>query len=184
MKDIIKIEYELNEKYHDTKERVIWIAYTLYYAYTIGLSKYLLEVKKNYINNKIGYLIFFFDIIIFVLSTVFLYMQCKRKYVSVLKTEKIRNIIADDDIEIIWDWFCKDQGKVEEELLLKNNRRWFKTNRIEIVLYLIMFTLFIGKEVIIFETFAIFKEPYYTIILITIISVVYYSACLIYHKYC
>lgn len=101
MKDIIKIEYELNEKYHDTKERVIWIAYTLYYAYTIGLSKYLLEVKKNYINNKIGYLIFFFDIIIFVLSTVFLYMQCKRKYVSVLKTEKIRNIIADDDIEII-----------------------------------------------------------------------------------
>lgn len=183
MEDFIRTEYELNEKYHDTKERVIWIAYTLYYAYSIGLSKYLLELKKNNINNKFGYLIFVFDIVIFVLSTIFLYMQSKRKYISVLKTEVIRKIIADGNIEIVRDWFCKDQEQVEKELLLKGRSICFKANRFEIVLYLVMFTLFIGKEIIIFEKFSIFKEPYYTINLITIISIVYYFFCSIYHKY-
>ena len=98
MENLIITEYELNEKYHDTKEHVIWIAYTLYYAYSIGLSKYVLDLKQKNINNKIGYLVFIFDIVIFILSTIFLYMQSKRKYISVLKTDVIRKIIADGNV--------------------------------------------------------------------------------------
>ena len=45
---LLILNYQLNEKYHDTKETSGWIAFTLYYSFSISVYNYFSKETDNY----------------------------------------------------------------------------------------------------------------------------------------
>jgi hypothetical protein len=148
MKEMIKLDFKLNEKYHDTKEKVIWIAFGLYLTYSASIIKFVVEKKDLLLGYDIYFLIFILDIIISIFSFLFIVLQVSRKYMSVLKSQKIRYIISRNNDQDIINWFACSQFEIEKELGENNRKNIFLSNIIEIVLLMILCTIFIGKLVL------------------------------------
>ena len=145
LKNFILKEYELNEQYHDTKEKSLWVAFALYYTYCVASTGYFLEIynRNNYI--RVGPLVVLINILIFVLFSLFIEMQGKRKCISVLKSTELNRIITSGSNYEIKRWFEYEQKELEIFLLKKYRKKLLLVCRIEIVLCLLMVIMFFSN---------------------------------------
>ena len=146
IREFLKIDYELNEKYHDTKERVIWLAFGLYCAYSFGSIQFILSNEnENFLLSKPDLFYVLIDMIILILALIFIFMQTKLKVISVFKKNALTKIMVDDSTEQIKNWF-RNQSSIGKILLKENKNKIYLTCRIEIVLFTIMVVVFILKS--------------------------------------
>ena len=47
-KDLLILLYEQNEKYHDTKEKVIWLAGTVYFGFAVLVLRWVLDLPSEW----------------------------------------------------------------------------------------------------------------------------------------
>ncbi len=124
---LIKL-YELNERYHDTKEKMAWLATSLYAAFSLAILRiFFTEGVKAFIKDQPG-LIVIILLIIFCCALRFINFQYKKKRISVG--------ISKGFMEILPNQTLSDENKLEQMLeCTKNaNDKWreykkkYKTN--------------------------------------------------------
>jgi len=104
MKDIIIKLYELNEHYHDTKEKMAWLASSLYAAFSVAIITWLFskEIYKIHIlklNSIINIILFFIIIVVvFICAILFICFQYKKKKISAVITDKYEKIILNEGL--------------------------------------------------------------------------------------
>ncbi len=147
MKDYLFKEYELNEKYHDSKENRAWIACALYFTYSLVVIKWILEIN-NKVFIKENYLLLMFTILIIdTLSFLFILFQFHKKALSVKKAAKVKTAIAnqynetDKNIWVNRVWQCE----------LSSDANWLRRYKIEIPLLLLVIVFPTVKIIIAFN---------------------------------
>jgi len=86
--ELIKF-YELNEKYHDTKEKMAWLATSLYVAFSIALFKWIIAKQNNSFITSYCFYVLLFLSMIFGCALWFINFQYIKKRASVKIEEKI-----------------------------------------------------------------------------------------------
>ena len=92
MKDIENILlklYELNERYHDTKEKMAWLGSSLYFAFSLAILRILfIKEMQNFIKQD-PWVIIGFLLAICVFALLFINFQFKKKRNSVVYTGEL-----------------------------------------------------------------------------------------------
>ncbi len=95
VKDILIALYTQNEQYHDSKEKAIWLAASVYLGFSVAVMVWLLDNKSIWLGGK-GVqkciLIFFFTLL-FIPTSVFIERQNWEKCKSVRKTDLFNHLI-------------------------------------------------------------------------------------------
>ena len=84
-KDILIALYNRNEQYHDSKDKAMWLAASVYLGFTVGLMVWLLENECLWKGRKVFFTIFLS--IVFLLVGAFIFFQNLEKCRSVRKAE-------------------------------------------------------------------------------------------------
>ena len=92
---IIKL-YELNEHYHDTKEKMAWLASSLYAAFSVTIITWLFNKEICEIQS-LPFLII--EIGAFICALWFIIFQYKKKKISVLITGEYEKIILNKNLD-------------------------------------------------------------------------------------
>lgn len=87
MESMLRTLYELNEKYHDTKEHVVWLAATIYLAFSL-----LVIQTKSVLPSEWAGLILLF--LVFLLTFLFIVGQTWMKCISAIRTGKFLKLVA------------------------------------------------------------------------------------------
>ena len=78
--DLLRTLYELNEHYHDVKERVVWLAGVIYLTFSVALIAWYLENKEVLSEHQLPTRqIAIFLTIVFVLTAIFIFRQTGHK---------------------------------------------------------------------------------------------------------
>ncbi len=88
---LIKL-YELNEQYHDTKEKRAWLATTFYAAFCSAVIKWATTIENVETLQKYGWPILVLSVVIFLCVFFFNWFQYRKKRASV----KIEGFIAEE----------------------------------------------------------------------------------------
>lgn len=84
MEDRLMKLYELNEKYHDTKERMAWLGSSLYAAFSLAVLRIFFRKEiQDLINDCPVIIIIVFLLVIFICAFWFINVQYKKKRISV-----------------------------------------------------------------------------------------------------
>ena len=59
-KDILIALYNRNEQYHDSKDKAMWLAASVYLGFTVGLMVWFLENNRFWEDRKVLFSIFLF----------------------------------------------------------------------------------------------------------------------------
>ena len=99
IEDLLKTLYELNERYHDVKERVVWLAGVVYLTFSVALIAWYLDPEnRNVLWSMPGlgkWHVAVFLSVIFVLVAAFIFRQTKHKVVSAAKTGQFNDLISE-----------------------------------------------------------------------------------------
>ena len=99
-KDILIALYQQNETYHDVKEKVIWLAGTVYYAFSFFVIKALLDIPNDrFVDKSLCWPAAIFLVAIFVLVIWFLRFHNRAKLKSVHEFDNLRSIIKQHGAE-------------------------------------------------------------------------------------
>jgi predicted Co/Zn/Cd cation transporter (cation efflux family) len=99
--ELLKSLYERNEAYHDVKERVVWLAGTIYLTFSALLIAWYLRLpSKNVLSRFLTSFVKPWHIIaslsaIFVLTGAFIIRQTVEKARSAVITEQYMKVVAD-----------------------------------------------------------------------------------------
>jgi len=77
--------YELNEKYHDTKEKMAWLASSLYAVFSVAFFKYAHNVQLHDLKDSLKIGIIAFSIGTFICVLRFINFQSMYLYVFSLR---------------------------------------------------------------------------------------------------
>jgi hypothetical protein len=148
MKETLLKEYELNEKYHDSKENRAWIACALYFTYSIILLQWILNTGSRRIIENNGCLLEIMIALIDISVFLFIFQQLRRKANSVRKAAILKYAIVNQYTNnekivlstIVW----------KDEIATKENIEgyfpgWLSLYFIELPLFFVMLLLFITK---------------------------------------
>ncbi len=127
MKDVILKHIELNEKYHDTKERMAWIASSVYFTFSLFVLNWLFEHRNLFICCKQSFLMTIPLLFIYICALCFISLQFKMRWDSVNKAgalkEVLKKIRRDDFIASLPD-------KIDSELYkLEKKEKFISTNK-------------------------------------------------------
>jgi hypothetical protein len=148
MKDVLLKEYELNEKYHDSKENRIWLACGLYFTYSVATMSWILNPVQNGFAREDAWPLGLTMLLIDISSFIFLFLQAKRKADSVKRTGRIKRAFRDlrQDaegrflVETIW------KGEIATNSNLKGDyRNWIGLYWTEVPLLFIVAMLVLAK---------------------------------------
>ena len=106
MKDILLKLYELNERYHDTKEKMAWLGSSLYFAFSLAILRILFIEGIQKIINGCPLIIVGFLTVICGCALWFINIQYKKKRISVG--------ISNEFMEILPDKTLTDENKLEK----------------------------------------------------------------------
>ncbi len=98
VEEMLRILYEQNEQYHNTKESVVWLAGVIYFIFSSAVLVWILNPENTVVNGQ-GSTITIFLILIFVLASVFILRQTGEKTISSARNTKFLALIEHfDDI--------------------------------------------------------------------------------------
>lgn len=146
--DFLLLKYQLNENYHDSKEKSGWIAITLYYSLSISLFSFLFNVQLK--NMDMIYYSFFYLVVTGV-TFVFISKQFYRKAESVILT-------------YCYNVLFKNATCFEDEYFVKKEYTWEKLiglYNMEIPLFIIAIILYCICQYRIIERLRIFDLQVY-----------------------
>ena len=94
-KDLLMMFYEQNKERHRNKERVIWLAGTVYFAFSALVCRWLLEIPKDWFRVTIvsRLVVFIFLFFIFVLVFWYLCFQNVQKCKAIAEDERFKSMI-------------------------------------------------------------------------------------------
>jgi len=106
MENMLRTLYELNEKYHDTKEHVVWLATTIYLALSLLVIRHS-NVLLSLTSEWGGLILLFF---VFLSTFLFIAGQTWQKCISVVKTAKFHELIEklDDASQVTYQTIIKE----------------------------------------------------------------------------
>ena len=148
MKEYLFREYELNEKYHDSKENRAWIACVLYFTYSLLLLQWILRngsqeiIKENTL--ILGIVICLIDLSAFL----FVLFQIQHKVHSVRKAANLKYAIANkfnSTNRSIWSTVVWKNEIATSDNLQGYYTNWLSLYKIEVPLFFIMLLFFIIK---------------------------------------
>jgi Zn-dependent protease with chaperone function len=87
--------FELNETYHDKKERMIWLATTIYLGFVATSIDRIYSIRHSILSGVAPLMILF--IIAFVIAFIFIFIQNKLKAQSVDINKRLRTILRSLD---------------------------------------------------------------------------------------
>ncbi len=95
LKDTLIKLYELNERYHDTKDNMVWLAISLYAVLSLAIMRILfIKEIQNFVNEEgmIGeILITLFLSLVLYFTLSFINFQYKKKRISIRITEELED---------------------------------------------------------------------------------------------
>lgn len=94
IEDLLKTLYESNEHYHNAKERVVWLAGVVYLTFSVALIAFLNQGGSSIPAGLEKYAAVFL-LVIFVLTTAFVWRQTWEKVRSVVKTGQLNKLILE-----------------------------------------------------------------------------------------
>ena len=95
MNDMIIKLYELNEHYHDTKEKMAWLGSSLYFTFSLAIMRFLFVGKAQTIIKNHSKEIVVFLLAIFICALLFVYLQYRKKRISVGITGESEGLMAE-----------------------------------------------------------------------------------------
>ena len=98
MRDMIIKLYELNERYHDTKEKMAWLGSSLYFAFSLAILRILFIDGMQKIIKKYPGGIVFFVLAIFGCALWFVIFQYKKKKISVGISNEFMDIVSNNKL--------------------------------------------------------------------------------------
>lgn len=134
--------YELNEKYHDTKEKRAWIAVSFYAAFTLGVA----NVPLDDLISSIGYLVtVIIPTIIFVCVYLFIDFQYRQKRISVALEGRLNKILSRNTDNLEKE--LRIYFKIVDKLNTVGVKCRKSDYRIEISMTLLLLTLYVVQLV-------------------------------------
>ena len=95
MKDILLKLYELNERYHDTKEKMAWLGSSLYAAFSLAILRIFFAREMQDFINDYNMLFFVFLLLVFICAEWFINFQYKKKRISVRIDEELKDKMSE-----------------------------------------------------------------------------------------
>jgi hypothetical protein len=149
--------YELNERYHDTKEKMAWLATSLYAAFSIALLKWMMNKEyKNFITEN--YLLILIVLtVIFICAIWFINFHYYKKRNSVrIDGKTAKEIIESEKNEIdqmaeIFDYRSSLKPLKNWKNRKTNNEKLFAYHSTEIPIHLLMICFFFAQVFTIFS---------------------------------
>jgi uncharacterized membrane protein YciS (DUF1049 family) len=148
MKEYLFREYELNEKYHDSKENRAWIAWALYFTYSLLLLQWILRGGSQTIIKENTLILVILICLIDLSAFLFVLFQIQRKVHSVRKSSTLKSAIADtfdQTNRAIWSTVVWKNEMAESGNLQGSHFCWIGLYKIELPLFFLMFLFWIVK---------------------------------------
>ena len=97
IEDLLKTLYELNEHYHDVKERVVWLAGVIYLTFSVATMAWYFQNRDTIpiLKGLEEWHAVVFLSAIFILTAVFICRQTWEKVRSEVKTEQFNDLIEE-----------------------------------------------------------------------------------------
>ena len=96
VEEMLRILYEQNEQYHNTKESVVWLAGVIYFIFSSAVLVWILDPENTVVNGQESTITIFL-ILIFVLASVFILRQTGEKAISSARNTKFLALIEHFD---------------------------------------------------------------------------------------
>jgi uncharacterized membrane protein YhdT len=148
MKEYLFREYELNEKYHDTKENRAWLACALFFTYSLVLLKWILSPVNQGIISENACLFVVMVFLVDLASFLFVFSQIQRKASSVRKSANLKHSIVSQygaaDAKT-WSIVVWKNEIASAENLKGIYPDWLNLYRIELPLLFLIILLWIAK---------------------------------------
>lgn len=97
MEELLRTLYELNEQYHNTKERIVWLAGVIYFTFSIVVLTWISKLPKYefiWINREcLIILTMVFLTSIFCITSIFIICQTWHKCRSAIQTNNFHALI-------------------------------------------------------------------------------------------
>ena len=132
---------ELNENYHNSKERSGWISFSVYLSFSLVFFEFIF--KKTF-SDQIYLLISFIYFLLSLLAVIFISKQFMYKAISVVKTICFERMLKYDH---------KDYTKGIRWLKAKNINRPSLFN-MEVPLYLLFSIIYFGNQIFLFSKYS------------------------------
>ncbi len=136
MKDTILKHIELNESYHNTKERMAWVASTLYFGFSVLLIKWLLS-GKAVLNQNIPVVVVGLTII-YICALCFVLFQFEHRWDSVYKTKALLNVLRKSDGRM----YSEFPEILEDEMEVEKKKKCNKRSYLLIILLTFVFPIY------------------------------------------
>jgi hypothetical protein len=149
MTDRLMKLYELNEQYHDTKEKRAWLATTFYVAFCLAVFKWTTNIGTVTIVQDHQYTIIGFLFVVFLCVFFFNLFQYRKKRASVKVDHFIAKALSvqkgNDNDQLV---------KVFDYMHEAHKPRWKRSDKpayhsTEIHIFVLMFAFFIAQVLII-----------------------------------
>ena len=121
MENIILKNIEMNENYHDKKEKMAWIASSIYFAFSLLILRWLIdETIDGY--QKIMLLVLL--AVIYTSALCFISLQFKLRWESVEKSDALREVLRNlKDLDLAPSFPDKSEHYLEIERNKDENKR-------------------------------------------------------------
>jgi len=145
LKEILIKLYELNERYHDTKEKMIWLGSSLYFIFSFTILIFIVS-NKNFkwpTHNSI-YLIIFLTLI-FINALLFIWFQIKKKRASLQYTKQLERELSELKLQ--------DENKLKEIFKCRDKIFYGMVTHPEIFIIAPVFIFYIAQLILIIKPF-------------------------------
>ncbi len=137
MKDVILKHIELNDKYHDMKERMAWVAISIYMGFSVLLIRWLIETKCVFDPT---WPIIVGLTIIYICVFCFIMLQFEHRWMSVDKSTALENVLRISNGTSI----SKFPDILIDELVKEQNKQGNKRCYLLIIFLTLIFPLYFG----------------------------------------
>ncbi len=141
MKDVILKHIELNEKYHDIKERMAWVASSIYMGFSVLLIRWLLETKHVFDPKwpiMVGLTIVYMCVFCFVL------FQFEHRWMSAYKSIELKNVLRISNGRSVYAF----PDMLADEVNKEENKKCNKRNYLFIIFLTLVFPLYFAVYLI------------------------------------
>lgn len=149
VKELLKMLYETNERHHDSKERLVWLASTLYFSFVVYTFVQAPPVFKSITpENRLVLMASFISVCGFALF--FVVMQNWWKCLSVEKTGKLNKLIKEMTNQLTYHDLIEMVAHVKEKKFRKTVCHFWRDGKSGVIILFAMIVFCIFQMIYIF----------------------------------
>ena len=153
MDDMIIKLYELNEHYHDTKEKMAWLGSSLYFTFSLAIMRFLFIQEIQTIIKKYPWIIVIFVLTLFGCVLRFVCLQYRKKRISAGISNKFMDIVNNNELTaenkvkrmIKYTRCINDKWRA---LKNKHKKEWKKYGFAELPVHILMIIFFVSQIIL------------------------------------